>query len=74
MVQDTTAPPLVVVPQVPLVAPLLEGFLEDLEDHHQVLVEVPQEDLVGHHQAFLELLQEDLEDHHQAQDLHAQQC
>ena len=42
---------------------LVDSLLEDLEDHHQVLVGVPQEDLEDQHQALVEVPQEDLEDH-----------
>ena len=44
--------------------------LEDLEGHHQVLVEVLQEDLEDHQEVLVELLEvEEVE----ALDLHAQQ-
>merc|ERR1711970_1336353 len=42
---------------------LVDSLLEDLEDHHQVLVGVPQEDLEDQHQALVEVTQEDLEGH-----------
>jgi len=75
MAQDTKVQPLVdpslvalvAALQVPLVGPLLEVLLVlhlgDLEDHHQVLEEVPQEDLEEVPQQDLEEVpQEDLEE------------